>query len=50
MLKAMLVVLLPAYIFARIYLVVESLIQMFHLEPGAVFAQPVWSTHIPHLG
>jgi hypothetical protein len=42
--------LLPAYLFARIYLVVESFIQLFHLEPGPVFEQPLWSSYIPHLG
>jgi hypothetical protein len=49
-LKGALIVLLPVYVFARIYLVVESLIQMFHLEPGPVFAQPNWPTYFPHLG
>jgi hypothetical protein len=43
-------VLLLAYIFARIYLVVESFIQLFHLKPGPVFEQPLWSSYIPHLG
>ena len=42
--------LLPAYLFARIYLVVESFIQLFHLKPGPVFEQPLWSSYIPHLG
>jgi hypothetical protein len=42
--------LLPAYLFARVYLVVESFIQLFHLEPGPAFEQPHWSAYIPHLG
>jgi hypothetical protein len=42
--------LLPAYLFARVYLVVESFIQLFHLESGPAFEQPHWSTYIPHLG
>ena len=41
---------LLAYLFARIYLVVESFIQLFHLKPGPVFEQPLWSSYIPHLG
>jgi len=44
------VLLLPAYLFARIYLVVESFIQLLHLELGPVFEQPLWSSYIPHLG
>lgn len=44
------VLLLLGYLFARIYLVVESFIQLFHLELGPVFEQPRWSSYIPHLG
>jgi hypothetical protein len=44
------VLILPAYLFARIYLVVESFIQLFHLEPGPAFEQPHWSSYIPHFG
>jgi len=49
-LKGLLAGTLVAYIFARIYLVVECFIQLFHLEPGLVFSQPSWSTYFPHLG
>jgi hypothetical protein len=44
------IILLPAYVFGRIYLVVECFIQLFHLQPGLVFVQPSWSTYFPHLG
>jgi hypothetical protein len=44
------ILLLLAYLFARVYLVVESFIQIFHLEPGSAFEQPHWSSYIPHLG
>jgi hypothetical protein len=42
--------LLLAYLFARIYLVVECFIQLFHLPPGPDFIQPSWSTYFPHIG
>ncbi len=45
-----LIMVLLAYVCGRVYLVVESFIQLFHLQPGTVFAQPIWSTYFPHLG
>lgn len=42
--------LLLAYISARIYLVVDCFIQLFYLEPGAFFEQPRWLAYVPHFG
>ena len=38
------------YAFARIYLVVECFIQLFHLPPGPVFEQAPWAVYFPHFG
>ena len=38
------------YAFARIYLVVECFIQLFHLPPGPVFEQASWPVYAPHFG
>lgn len=36
------------YVFGRIYFIVESFIQLFHLPPG-VYDVPAWSQYIPHM-
>ena len=41
-------VLLPAYILARAYLVVECFINLSHL-PAGVYDVPSWSTYFPHI-
>ncbi len=40
---------LSAYTLARLYLVVESFIQLSHL-PAGVYTQPEWSNYFPHIG
>jgi hypothetical protein len=50
LLRGVVIILLPTYVFGRIYLVVECFIQLFHLQPKPIFVQPSWSTYFPHLG
>jgi hypothetical protein len=50
LLTVVMTLLLFAYVFGRVYLVVECFIQLFHLQPGPIFVQPSWSTYFPHLG
>lgn len=39
-----------AYSLARVYIVVDCFIQVFHLAPGSFFQQPLWSVYFPHIG
>ena len=50
LLRLILFSLLLFYVFARVYLVVECFIQLFHLEPGPIFEQPSWPFCFPHFG
>lgn len=42
------VCLLPVYVLARGYLVVESIIQLMHL-PDSAYMLPQWSKYFPHI-
>lgn len=49
-LMTLMILTLLAYISARIYLVIDCFVQLFHLEPGAFFEQPRWLAYVPHFG
>jgi hypothetical protein len=40
---------MPLYIFARIFIVVECFLDVFHL-PDSAFEVPQWSQYFPHVG
>ena len=44
----MVVLLIPAYVLARAFLVLECFINLFNL-PAGVFATPSWSIYFPHI-
>ncbi|KAK0647995.1 hypothetical protein B0T16DRAFT_407565 [Cercophora newfieldiana] len=42
-------VLVALYLLARVYLVVESFINLSHL-PKSAYEMPAWSLYVPHIG